>query len=284
MADVVAAFGAYALPGSLERLRRAGLGLGRSGVARKAVSLIRRVVMAGRPGPFDVEPFPGQRARLYPRDNLSEKRVFSGAQFWDWDERAALSEAAAKTDHFVFVDAGANAGLYTLAVRAAARGFRGLAVEPDPENRARLMFNLAASDATEVTVAPVALAAVRGKARIAAGHANRGELMLGPEGTEVETRPLLDVVREAGLDRIDALKIDIEGHEEPVLRGFLADAPDHLRPHMIIIEAQRGARTPALVLLEANGYQTVGRTRMNAILTRPTAKGAGRIEVAPGNG
>ena len=283
MADVVAAFGTYALPRPLEQLRRFGLRLGRSAMARRTVSLIRRIVMAGRAGPFDVEPFPGQRARLYPHDNLSEKRVFAGAQFWDWAERAALGRAASGVSRFVFIDAGANAGLYTLSLRAEARGFRGVAIEPDPENRARLMFTLAASDATEVTVSPVALASARGTARIASGHANRGELALSETGTEVETWPLLDVVRDAGLSHINALKIDIEGHEEPVLRGFLGDAPESLWPGMIVIEAQRGAETGALALLRDHGYQIVERTRMNAILTRPT-EGAGRMATSPGNG
>ena len=146
------------------------------------------------------------------------------------------------------------------------------------------MFNLAASDATEVTVCPHALAGERGTAHIASSHANRGELTLGDEGTEIETRPLLDVVREAGLDRVDALKIDIEGHEQAVLDAFFDQAPEALWPGMVVIEAQRGARTPALALLESRNYRIAERTRMNAVLVRDLAEGAGRAANAPEDG
>jgi len=268
-----AAFGVYALPPFREALRRFGHTLGPSRAARHACSAIRRMVTAGLPGPFDVEPFPGQRARLYPGENLSDKRVFSGVQFWDRTERAALGRAARAAEEPVrFVDAGANAGLHTLAVRAEARGkaLAALAVEPDPENLARLRFNIAASGADgEVRVVPVALSDRAGTARLAADHANRGEIALvETDGAEVATRPLLDLVREAGFPRIDALKIDVEGVEDKVLGHFLDHAPEALRPDLIVIEARRGAETPALARLLAADYVIAQRTRMNAILER----------------
>ncbi len=273
MSDDVAAFGTYALSPGMERLRRMGQGLGRGAVARRACSVIRRVVTGGRPGPFDVEPFPGQKARLYPHDNLSEKRVFGGAQFWDWAERAALGRAVSAADEPVYVvDAGANAGLYTLAVRAEARGkdVRILAIEPDPENLSRLRFNVAASGATaDVTVAPVALSDAPGEIRIATNHANRGELALDESGVPVTAQPLLDAVREAGFPRIDALKIDIEGMEETVFDHFFAHAPRALWPGMVILEARRGEETPALRHLTSLGYRIEERTRMNVVARAP---------------
>ncbi|MEO1493159.1 MAG: FkbM family methyltransferase [Pseudomonadota bacterium] len=273
MSDEVAAFGTYALSPGMERLRRFGQGLGRGVVARRACSVIRRVVTGGRPGPFDVEPFPGQRARLYPGDNLSEKRVFGGAQFWDWAERAALGRAVRAADEPVYViDAGANAGLYTLAVRAEAAGrdVRIIAIEPDPENLSRLRFNVAASDAgDDVTVAPVALSDAPGEIRIAASHANRGELAIDADGVPVSARPLLDVVTEAGYPRIDALKIDIEGMEERVLGHFFSNAPRALWPGMVILEARRGEETPALQHLRSLGYDVEERTRMNVVARAP---------------
>ena len=270
MSQDVAAFGTYALSPAMERLRRFSQRLGRSGMARRACSIIRRVVAAGRKGPFDVEAFPGQMARLYPDENLSDKRVFAGVQFWDRAERAALGRAVRASDEPVyFVDAGANAGLYTLAVRSEADGkpLQVLAIEPDPENISRLRFNLAASGADEVTVAEVALGDHEGEARISTGHANRGELSLGDEGTRVALRPLVSVVDWAGFPRIDALKIDIAGMELPVLGHLLENAPRALWPRLIILEAQRGEETPALALLRRSGYEIAERTRMNVVLS-----------------
>ncbi|MFK7942408.1 MAG: FkbM family methyltransferase [Paracoccaceae bacterium] len=265
----VAAFGAFALPPRMESLRRYGQTLGRGAWARRACSLIRRVVTAGRKGPYDVEVFPGQNARLYPGENLSDKRVFGGVQFWDWAERAALGVHVRASDEPVyFVDAGANAGLYTLAVRSEARGkaLKALAIEPDPENVTRLKFNLAASGADDVVVAEVALGAEEGSAHLATSNTNRGELALADKGTRVALRPLHAVVGWAGFPRVDALKIDIEGMEEDVLAPYFKDAPRALWPGMVILEARRGEITPALDLLLAHGYAVAERSRMNVVL------------------
>ena len=270
ISEDIAAFGAYALSPGRERLRRFGQSLGQGGAARRICSLIRRMVSAGLSGPFDVEAFPGQHARLYPGENLSDKRVFAGVQFWDAVERAALGAVIRAADEPVYVvDAGANAGLYTLAIRAEAgdKSLKVLAIEPDPENLARLRFNLAASMAgSDVIVAPVALSERDGITRIADSHANRGELSTGDTGTPVKTRPLLDLVREAGFPRVDALKIDIEGMEEPVLNHYFDNAEPCLWPRLIVLEAQRGNTTPALERLLAQGYCIEQRTRMNAVL------------------
>jgi len=245
--------------------------------ARRATSLIRRICYLASDDPFDIEPFPGQRARLHPRDNLSEKRVFAATQFWDARERAVLGEAITSGPRpFHFVDAGANVGLYTLAARASADpgGLRALAIEPDPENLRRLRFNLAASGATEeVAVAGVALSDRPGE--LVLGEAeNRGEITLSAsgDGLRVEARPLLDVVRGAGMDRIDALKIDIEGMEHPVLASFFASADRSLWPRMVLIEARHGEDTQALALMRSKGYVEAERTRLNVILTAPRAE------------
>lgn len=269
-------FGAHALPPVLEALRRFGAGLPRGPMARRVTSLIRRICVAGRTGPFDVEPFPGQRARLYPADNLSEKRVFGAPQFWDWAEREAVAKAMAGTPTpFRFIDAGANAGLYTLAVRSLGP-VEAIAIEPDPENLRRLSVNIEASGAEGVTLAPYALSDRAGSAHLAASGTNRGETALGQDGIAVETRPLLALVEAAGWDRVDALKIDIEGAEAAVLAAYLRDAPPGLLPRLVILEAQRGARTDALALLERSGYQIAQRTKMNAILTAPEGPAPGR--------
>jgi FkbM family methyltransferase len=286
MSDDVAAFGAYALPPVAARLLRLSEALGRGPVGRGARSTVRRLVGLWRAGPFDVEPFPGQRARLYPVENLSDKRVFLAPGLWDLTERRAIGQVLrAAPEPGYFVDAGANMGLYTLAVRAelAGRPLRALAIEPDPENVARLRFNLAASGAeAEVAIAPVALSDRDGTLRITLDQGNRGALHVDPAGTPVTARPLLDLVREAGFPRVDALKIDIEGMELPVLRHYLGHAERALWPRLVVLEARPGARgeeeTPALAHLRGLGYEVQERTRLNAVLRLP-AGAADRIGV-----
>ena len=281
-----AAFGALALPAPLERLRLAAA----RAPWRWPGSVLRRLCLALRPGPFDVTVFGDQRMRLHLRDSRTERRAFAGSALWDLSEREVLAEALDAHDPakgpFAFVDAGANVGLYTLWMRhAAARSGRTLrvaAIECDPENLARLAVNLAASGVGTtdpaaggpVTVHRVALGARSGTAAFRSrGLVNRGEAQLaaadGADTVRVAVRPLLDVLDEAGIDRPDALKIDVEGAEEAVLDAFFASAPPARWPRLVVIEAKRGADTAALARLRKAGYAVIERTRMNAILAAP---------------
>ncbi|GIX12541.1 MAG: hypothetical protein KatS3mg118_0500 [Paracoccaceae bacterium] len=264
-------FGVHALPPVLEALRALGDRMPANRVGGWGVSLLRRICLALHGQPCDVVLFGSQRARLYPRDNRCEKRAFAGAHLWDGAERDFLNRCITGPD-FVFVDAGANVGLYTLSVRAGvqARGARlaGVAIEPDPVNAARLRFNLAASGADEVRVVEAALSDRPGRLRLAsAGQANRGEVRAAADGdVEVPALPLLDVLRAAGLTRVDALKMDIEGMEAAVLAPFLAAAPAALKPAVLLLETGREGRPDLVDLAVRHGYRTRMRTRINTIL------------------
>ncbi|MEM9047759.1 MAG: FkbM family methyltransferase [Pseudomonadota bacterium] len=265
-------FGAYALPAPLEALRGYADHMPRGRAGRWGASLIRRICLKARPPPYDVVLFGSQKARLYPQDNRCEKRAFAGAHLWDGAERRYLDGMVAEgRGGFVFVDAGANVGLYTLSVRAACRAvrrpFTAIAIEPDPQTRARLVCNLASSGANEVAVAPVALAAGSGRVRLAAAAENRGEVRVDTAGSlAVDALPLLDVLLNAGIHRIDALKMDIEGMELPVLDAFLNAAPVAMLPRAMVLETGREGNAPLLARLAQSGYATVLTTRMNTVL------------------
>ncbi|MCA1243255.1 FkbM family methyltransferase [Stappia stellulata] len=273
-------FGAHAFSGPLESLRRMAALMPKNRLGRICVSAIRRLVVRGRPGPFDVEVFPSVRARLYPASNRCEKRAVAGVQLFDFGERMALREACLSSSSapFVFVDLGANVGLYSLwmvsVAREANRPFQGLAVEPDPETRARLEDNLAASGASDiVAVAPVAVGETAGRGAIVTHGQNRGEHMVrAAEASDADTVEILtvqEICARHGVSRIDAMKIDLEGHDEGALRGLFSGAPDTLWPQLIVVEAGKGADLPPVVrLCLDNGYRLDRRTRLNALLTR----------------
>ena len=260
-------FGTHAIPPALERLRLRAETLPRRWMA----SGIRRLIQRAQAEPYDVTVFGNQRARLHPSDNRAEKRVLSGTQFWDLPERTRLARAIAEAEGaFRFVDAGANVGLYTLSVRADAerlgKPVQIVAIEPDPVNAARLRCNLAASGAQDVHHAAVALSDVAGEVSfVSGGLDNRGEARIGAGDLTLPSRPLLDVVREAGLARIDAMKMDIEGHEIPVLTAFFADAPVDLHPKLVIMETGREAGGPLPDLMARQGYVVEARTGINTI-------------------
>lgn len=274
---MTAPFGRFAPSPRQEFFRRLAKRLPSNGFGRKAASLLLGPAGGRSRRPYDVAVFGAQRARLHPYDNICEKRVFLAPQLWDPCERAALAEAiAAHADEsFAFLDVGANAGLYTLFVRSecARRGLRlrGLAVEPDPEMRRRLRFNLAVSGAGgDVEIADCAAGAAAGEAKFAPNRRSRGLGRLDPEGEfEVAVRPLADIVADAGWRGIDAMKIDIEGGEHAVLAAFFAAAPIARWPRLLLLEtSHEGPARAATALCRSNGYEVRLQTKMNAVLAR----------------
>lgn len=270
-------FGTHRLSAPLERLRASTARLPSNRAGRAVSSLIRRIVSRGPEAPIDAEVFPGIRLRLRPGTNRCEKRVLTGAQFYDHQERAALAAALNGSDSkpFVFADLGANVGLYSLwmvaAARAAGRDLQVLAVEPDPVTRARLLANLDASNADNVTVAPVAVGGAVSRGTMMEHGNNRGEnqVAVDADGSGFEILPLHLICERFGVTRIDAMKVDLEGHDEVALQGMFADAPPALWPDLLVVEAGKGEDAPAVVqLCQAHGYQMAGRTRLNALMQR----------------
>ena len=132
--------------------------------------------------------------------------------------RAARAFCRLVHEGAVVVDAGAHIGQYTLlaARRAGATG-KVFAFEPMPDTRERLQENVERNGLDNVTVVDVALSDRDGTTRIAVGEVgNTGSAKLvDAGGIEVECRRLDSVVHE----RVDVLKLDVEGYEAEVLAG-----------------------------------------------------------------
>jgi FkbM family methyltransferase len=231
------------------------------------------------------------RMRLHPRDNGCEKNLLFTPQMYEPQEREELAREIAGVSGraFVFVDIGANVGLFSLFVAATARAARILAIEPEPGNFARLAFNIAANPGLPITPLALALgetegtavimlnARDRGGTRMVAGGTQLGGIQAAgtqaagtrPGGVEVKCRPLIGVVTDAGLTGIDALKIDVEGAEDKVLVPFFRDAPAALWPGLIVIEDSSAEWSSDLfALLASKGYAVSSRTRQNVMLRR----------------
>ncbi|MEM7727676.1 MAG: FkbM family methyltransferase [Pseudomonadota bacterium] len=264
-------FGHFALPPARERIRAGADACADTRLGRWAISARRKRAVRGLTEPFDVAVAPHVRARLYPSDNRCEKRALAGVQVWDADERRALRKAVENgSGSFVFLDVGSNAGLYTLFVhayaRAADRPVRLIAVEPSAEMAARLQVNAAASGAA-VELVRSAVSDAPGEALLSDGDGNRGEARISDEGASVPVETLAGLCARLGVARIDAMKIDIEGHDERALRAFVADAPASLHPHLLIAETASGD-SPIVELTRAQNYLLADATSLNAILKK----------------
>jgi FkbM family methyltransferase len=152
----------------------------------------------------------------------------------------------------VFVDVGANIGSYTL-VASEIPNARVMAIEPHPTTFALLKHNAEINFRTNITCLNLALSEKAGwltltnYAESSINSVSEDE-QTQPLGLRVPSRRLDELCRELAIEP-DFMKIDVEGHEEPVLKGlgeFLG------KVKMILIE--RGDDAVLRTLLHEAGY------------------------------
>jgi FkbM family methyltransferase len=242
--------------------------------------LLRRIVMKRLPedGGLDVERW-GLRMRLHPRHNGCEKGLLFTPQFFEAGERAELASRIASViaggRPFVFIDIGANVGLFSLYVASCAGDrARIVAVEPNHETLQRLYFNIASNPKLAIRALPVALGETAGTLALEVNRVDYGGTRTRPwldaeskAGTQVECKTLVEMLAQEGVASIDALKIDVEGAEDRVLVPFFKEAPKSLWPRFILIEDSRESwRTDLFAELETRGYKIAARTKLNVML------------------
>ena len=175
----------------------------------------------------------GLRWRLYRKGNVSDNRLLLRPDSFDPVEMDCLLGRV--KPGFAFIDVGANCGFYAL--RMAAGGGRVVAIEPHPQMFRRLKFNLEMNPECTLRLLDCAVGDRRDSIRLAEGRRNLGSTRIDKTGgISAEMRPLLDIVKHERLDRLSALKVDVEGFEDRVLAPFLGEAPDSLLPETIIAE------------------------------------------------
>lgn len=229
--------------------------------------LLRRPVKSGRQEFYDRDIW-GLRLRLSARGNLTEQRWLTMEKFHDGPEREFLREALGADA--VFLDVGANAGFYTFWALAQRKpGLRIIAVEPSGTMIERLRYNLVLNNLESAVCICQCAAAPAPCELVIAEHAeNLGQTAVtsAGKGQRVAGRPLLDLLTEAGVNRVDALKIDIEGQEIPVLEAFFRTAAHSLWPRLIIGEIVGKDGGAFRQMLSKQGYELVRATRLNGIL------------------
>lgn len=165
----------------------------------------------------------------------------------------------------VFVDAGANIGVYT--VYASRLGTRVVAVEMIPETAQILRTHISDNDCRNVTVVEAALSDRSGDTvRATVTPGKYGQAHLSDVGEIiVQTATLADVL--ADIPHVRLIKMDLEGAETAAIRGLGDVRPDH-----IIFEDWGGDE--ASILLSSMGYSV---SRLDADNSIATSRGISAI-------
>ncbi|MEL6745348.1 MAG: FkbM family methyltransferase [Pseudomonadota bacterium] len=227
-------------------------------------------------GPFDVR-HQGMALRLYPAENHCDRVIFGRQELPEQSEHDAIVPLI--FSGMVFVDIGANVGSYSVFVgNHAAKNARLLAFEPHPRTHQKLLYNLAANG---LATDDVLNCGVGEREEVLSlwsdGGSNIGHTSLLAEGTanakvsvDVPVRPLLSVLEERGISRIDLMKVDIEGFEDRALAPFLKTAPDSLLPSHVLMEMEHQQlwQHDLVDLLHERGYAANAVTSLNTLFSR----------------
>ncbi|QWG25797.1 FkbM family methyltransferase [Bradyrhizobium sediminis] len=232
--------------------------------------MLSRLVNLLRAGPVDVQ-YQGASFRFYHQASATERGALFNPDY-NIEELDFLRAHAPAGG--VFVDVGANVGTYAmvLARQVGATG-KVIAIEPHPVTHARLKFNCAASGYTQVTLVAAAAGPSDGELMIETDGDNLGasHIVSGdPAGNaiKVPSLRLQRILADAGVDHVDALKIDVEGFEDRVLTGFFEQAPPSLWPRAVVIEhlSRNEWLKDCIADMRARGYAETGKTRSNTLL------------------
>jgi FkbM family methyltransferase len=233
--------------------------------------ILSQLVNLLRAGPVDVQ-YQGAAFRFYHQTSATERGALLNPDY-NLEELDFLR--AHTPDGGVFVDVGANAGTYALPLaRHVGPNGKVIAVEPHPVMVARLAFNQAASRIGNVALVAAAAGDTDGDLMIETDHENYGASHVYPDASarsdaiRVPALRLLRILQDRSVEKIDSLKIDVEGYEDRVLIGFFRDAPPALWPRAIAIEhlSRDDWVDDCLADMFSRGYAEAGRTRSNTLL------------------
>lgn len=138
----------------------------------------------------------------------------------------------------IFIDIGANWGLFTIVISSLQK-VKCIAIEASP-----FIFNMLYSNCInnklKVELAHVALSDGNSIARFHCPKINNigtSRILRSTDGFEyydIVTCTLLDIIKHKKIDKIDLIKIDIEGHEYVVLSRFFSES--NIFPANVIME------------------------------------------------
>ena len=200
-------------------------------------------------------------------DNTTERKALLTK--YDHKEMEFLASFL-KNEGSVFVDLGANSGLYTQWLAAnMPTASRIIAIEPNPTMRRRISENLKMLDCKpDVEILPCGIGEHKGTMYLDTSYGVGAARLDDSKGVPIVVETLKGALESVSCKSISALKIDIEGHEDRALMPFFETCEKSSWPKAIVIEtAHRDDwKTDIVGHLMKKGYVQDGRTRSNALL------------------
>ena len=243
-----------------------------SGTRRRIRTLLARRF----PGPFDIS-VDGIRIRAYPLENYCDRIVMGRQHLPEIPERALITPLL--KPGMVFVDIGANIGTYSLFVaNRCGDQARILALEPHPATYSKLAYNVRANGYAAIETINQGVGPQKGRLRLfSSGGSNIGTASMVPEAVDrkhqvdIEVVPLGDLLNSRMIERVDLLKIDIEGFEDRALLPLMTPQNRALWPGAILIETvlRQHWQTDCIARLISLGYSMSGDTGENLLLLHP---------------
>jgi FkbM family methyltransferase len=173
----------------------------------------------------------------------------------------------------VFVDIGANVGLYSIFAAKLGRNVKVFAFEPHKPNFMALMQNVV-ENGLQGSVAPMALGlsdkseVIRlnyyslegGSSRSQLGHKSAAGAEFAPKFEEiVPAMSLDDLIARGIVPPPSHIKLDVDGNEISILRGMTTLLQGPHKPRSIQVEMNWGEQAPILELLDRSGYALTQR-------------------------
>lgn len=242
------------LPGRLHVVRALrAIGFPRSGISQDL----------GFSGAFSL-PFQGEHVHFFAEpDDKSAHHLFWHGLGGGWDAVSIKVWAALVKSSQVVLDIGANIGHYALVASKVNPDAEVFAFEPSRRAFEALRRNVALNGPSRIRTASVALSDMNGTALFHDLHSLTAVASLVPDDTltnhthatvyEVPVSTLSTYLAQSGVQRVDLVSIDVERHEDAVIRG-MGDLLRLNRPNMLVEVLNDDAGTAIAAHFENLGY------------------------------
>lgn len=211
-----------------------------------------------RPRPASTVDVLGNTMRLDPHQHVDGLYLFA-PHLVDAHERAFLTSALSAGQ--CFLDAGSYLGFYALTVGPAVMpGGHVVCVEADAQMRTRLREHLTLAE-LPATLSDVALTDHGQSVDVVCPDSNNLGGRTLTRGTSMPSETLPDLMNRLNIQRFEAVKTDLEGLDDAVVRQAISTLPRARWPRAWVIETPVGSGLAAF--LGQHGYRIRRLSRLN---------------------